>query len=118
MIVPVSSLGTIPVGVVFMKKIKRAIATTTSPNERTDFWMKNNTFFLYRFRIDSYVELNAFLNLSVVIPNSAKTLMMTKMMHNTGCSLKLNIPEIIPIIAMNVKINVILGWSSFPIASV
>ena len=51
--VPVSSLGTIPVGVVFMKNISKTIEATTSPIDNHFFWMKNNTRFLYRFKIDS-----------------------------------------------------------------
>ena len=46
MIEPVSSLGTIPVGVVFMKKTSRTIEAPTSPKDSHFLWIKNTTRFL------------------------------------------------------------------------
>ena len=51
--VPVSSLGTIPVGVVFIKKISNTIERTTSPIDNHFFWIKKSTRFLYLFNIES-----------------------------------------------------------------
>ena len=47
MIVPVSSLGTIPVGVVCIKNIINTIEPVTIPKESHFFWMKKSTCFLY-----------------------------------------------------------------------
>ena len=44
--VPVSSLGTIPVGVVFMKNTSIAMEATTNPIDNHFFWIKNSTRFL------------------------------------------------------------------------
>ena len=48
-IVPVSSLGTIPVGVIFMKTISRTTEAVTIPADNHFFWMKKSTCFLYFF---------------------------------------------------------------------
>ena len=46
MIVPVSSFGTIPVGVAFIKTTSKTIHPATIPNESHFFWIKNTTRFL------------------------------------------------------------------------
>ena len=46
MIVPVSSLGTIPVGVIFIKNTSKTIEAATKPNDNHFLWIKNTTRFL------------------------------------------------------------------------
>ena len=117
MMVPVSSLGTIPVGVICMNTPNSTIEPITSPADIQRFWMKNSTCFLYLPRIPLYESLKDCLNLSVVIPANASTLMIIIKLHRMGCSLKLNRPKIMPRIATVTKSSVMPGRINRPIES-
>ena len=51
--VPVSSFGTSPVGVIFIKKSNKAMPATTDPIVSQGLWMKFSVPFLYFFNIPS-----------------------------------------------------------------
>ena len=112
--VPVSSLGTIPVGVICMKTPSNTMEPITNPADSHRFWMKNSTCFLYLPKIPLYESLKECLNLLVVMPANASTLMIIIKLHRMGCSLKLNRPKIMPRIATVTKSNVIPGRINRP----
>ena len=116
-IVPVSSFGTIPVGVMLMNTTKSAIAPATRPIDSQRLWINATTRFLYFASNELYDLLNESLNLSVVIPAKARTLITIITMQSTGCSLKLKSPKIIPKIAIIVKRMTIFGFIHRPRAS-